>query len=51
MIDLGKWLNEEYRISEEAPEVDETPRPAAEEETSDEADVSRRDPGDRTGRH
>lgn len=30
LIDLGKWLNEEYRISEEIPESDRSSVPPAE---------------------
>ncbi len=31
LVDLGRWLNEEYRISEEAPDQD-GPRPLPPEE-------------------
>ncbi len=35
LIDLGKWLREEYRISEETSEPDQPLRPSPEEPSGD----------------
>jgi endogenous inhibitor of DNA gyrase (YacG/DUF329 family) len=34
LVDLGRWLNEEYRVSEEVPEPTETDEPAGGEDSS-----------------